>query len=194
MPNIAEIISNEDYTKLVNRQKETQSFLEIEIQRLESKKANMDDKEENAKRLILLNTSYRDKQNKYLVLMTLFVLIFGACLILVFMQERLGYSSGMIDWILIFIVGIGFISAYYLFQNIQSRDAIDFSKLNDTMLLPPEKMKDGLAEEKKKGDLTGIASELCRGEECCGPGYIFHTTNKKCCASSDGQNCNLAPT
>ena len=66
MPNIAEIISNEDYTKLVNRQKETQSFLEIEIQRLESKKANMDDKEENAKRLILLNTSYRDKQNKYL--------------------------------------------------------------------------------------------------------------------------------
>ena len=81
MPNIAEIISNEDYTKLVNRQKETQSFLEIEIQRLESKKANMDDKEENAKRLILLNTSYRDKQNKYLVLMTLFVLIFGACLI-----------------------------------------------------------------------------------------------------------------
>ena len=56
MSNITEIISNEDYRKLSNRQKETKSFVDIEIQRLESKKANIDDKEEKGKRIILLNT------------------------------------------------------------------------------------------------------------------------------------------
>ena len=188
MSDITEIISNEDYRKLSNRQKETKSFIDIEIQRLESKKANIDDKEENGKRIILLNTSYRDKQKKYLVLMTLFLLIFGVCLVLVFMQERMGFTSGMIDWVLIFIVSIGFISAYYLFQSIMSRDAIDFSKLNDTMLLPPEKMKDALAKEKKKGDLSGIVNELCRGPQCCGPGYTFDKTGKVCCP--DGQTYN----
>ena len=46
-----------------------------------------------------------------------------------------------IDLLIVIILGVGFISAYFMYQNIQSRDNIEFSKLNDTALIHPSKFE-----------------------------------------------------
>lgn len=180
---MAELISNDEYSKIIHLQKLSNNAVVNETRRLDSKKASIDAEEENARRLILLNQSYRDRQQKYLVLMTLFLLVLGLCLAVIFLQERVGYSSGLMDWFLIFIVGIGGISAYLLYMNILSRDKIDFSKLDQKALLPTSNIGETEEEDdKRKSDnITSKAyGVMCRGQECCAPGYQYNTTTNKC--------------
>ena len=37
-----------------------------------------------------------------------------------------------------------------------------------------------IIEEKEKGDLTAMAVETCTDAACCGPGFVFNNTSKKC--------------
>ena len=174
------IISNEDYTKLSQKQQQTNNIVKMELDRLYSKKANMDEKEDNATRLILMHRTQRDKQQQYLVLMTMFILIFGICLILLFMQEKMGIGKGMIDLVVIVLVVIALVTGYFMLMDIWKMDANDFSKLNSTILTPVNKMKDPWKIEQEKGDLSAMASEMCRGEQCCGPGFTYNTNKNKC--------------
>lgn len=170
-----EIISSENYSKTINQQKKSDIVLTHELERLQSKKANIDEQEQNAKRMILLNRSYRDKQKSYLIMMTIFLVILGLCLLVIFLQQRMGFSSAIMDWILILIIGIGIVSVYYAYINIWIRDKVDFSKLNNSSLASPSEFKDEYAEQKEKGDLTGMTVNLCKGEACCGPGFSYET-------------------
>jgi hypothetical protein len=172
-----EIISNSQFRKIASEQKAAGDVLDLEYNRLVSKKANMDAEIQNANRMILLNQTYRDRQKKYLILLTLFILTFGACLFIVFLQERLGYSSAIMDWILVFIVAIGFISAYFLYQNILSRDKIDFSKIQDEALIDPKEVDESYEDAAKKGDISTLTVESCKNEACCGPGYEYKLNN-----------------
>ena len=105
-----EIISSENYGKIVKQQRKSKNVLMHELERLQSKKANIDEQEQNAKRMILLNRSYRDKQKSYLIMMTIFLVILGLCLLVIFLQQRMGFSSAIMDWALIFVIGIGIVS------------------------------------------------------------------------------------
>ena len=51
------IISHDQHAKMMNKQKQTQLTLQTEIERLDTKKANINAYEQNAKRSILLNQS-----------------------------------------------------------------------------------------------------------------------------------------
>jgi hypothetical protein len=165
-----QLISNEDYLKITDRQQNTINILDTEIKRIQSKKSNIDEGEQNAKRMLRLNRSYRDKQKMYLILMMMCILIVGVSLVLIFLQDRLGMGEGLFDWIIVAIVAVGIISAYYLYQDIQRRDRIDFDKLSDSALLPPDKIKES---KDKSQTLTDFAMSICRGAECCGPGYKY---------------------
>uniref|UniRef100_A0A6C0CNI0 Uncharacterized protein n=1 Tax=viral metagenome TaxID=1070528 RepID=A0A6C0CNI0_9ZZZZ len=177
---MSNIISHEQHSEMINKQKEAQSILQSEIQRLSSKKANIDEEETNAQRMVLLNRSHRDRRQKYLIVMVLFVLVFGSCLFLTYFQERLGYSSIFIDLLIVIILGFGFITAYFMYQNIQSRDNIDFSKLNDTALIHPSKFENSFKKAQKSGDLTGMTQIICKGSECCGQGLTYSEINNQC--------------
>lgn len=179
-----EIISPENYSKTINQQKKSDIVMTHELERLQSKKANIDEQEQNAKRMILLNRSYRDKQKSYLIMMTIFLVILGLCLLVIFLQQRMGFSSAIMDWILILIIGIGIVSVYYAYINIWIRDKVDFSKLNSSSLASPSEFEDEYAEQKEKGDLTGMTVNLCKGEACCGPGFSYGTvagTSRQAC-------------
>ena len=174
------IISHKQHAEMINKQKEAQSILQSEIQRLSSKKSNMDEEETNAQRMVLLNRSHRDRQQMYLIIMVLFVLVFGSCLFLTYFQETLGYSSIFIDILITVILASGFISAYFLYENVQSRDYIDFSKINDTALIHPSKFENKFNKAQQSGDLTGMTQIICKGSECCGPGLTYSEINNKC--------------
>lgn len=175
-----DIISSADYGKIIAQQNTSQIAIDDMLSRIQSKKANMDERDENVQRMVTLNTSYRDKQQAYLVLMTIFLFVFGLCLVVVFMQQRMGYDSGIMDWLLIAIITIGLISAFFVWSNIISRDSIYFSKLDSRALLSPSEVKGAYIEEKEKGDLTAMAVETCTDAACCGPGFEFNNNRNKC--------------
>ena len=62
---------------LRQQQNEVKQILSDEISRLKAKKDNMDVENHNRDRMILLNQSYRDKQREYLLIMVIFLLLFG---------------------------------------------------------------------------------------------------------------------
>ena len=182
MGSLDQIIKNDDYDRVTGLQKVSKMVMENEIKRLDSKKTNIDSEESNKERMILLNRSYQDRQRQNLLLMFLFLLIFLACLVIVFLQERLGYTSVMMDFLLVFVIGIGGISAYFVYVNILNRDNLDFSKMNEDGLLQPEEIIDSTkaATDVESGDLIPLSKE-CVGAECCkAPGYKYDAVNNEC--------------
>jgi hypothetical protein len=175
------VINDEDYGRVARLQRESRMILSKEMERLDSKKTNMDTEVNNKKRMILLNATYRDKQRQYLILMFLLIFVFLLCLVIVFFQERLGYTSFVMDFMLVFVIGIGGISAYFVYLNILGRDPIDFSKINDEGLLQPVNIIDATKPKTDvaSGDLIPISKE-CVGAECCGPGYTYNSANGVC--------------
>ena len=177
-----QIIKNDEYDRVSGLQNISQLVMENEIKRLDSKKSNIDSEESNKERMILLNRSYQDRQRQNLQLMFLFLLIFLACLVIVFFQERLGYSSVMMDFLLVFVIVVGGISAYLVFMNILSRDKLDFSKMNEDGLLMPKEIIDSItaATDVESGDLIPLSKE-CVGAECCKhPGYKYDAAKNEC--------------
>ena len=124
-----EIISDQQYSQIIQQQNQYNNIVKRETRRLQSKKDNMDVERHNADRMILLNNSYKEKQKHYLILLVVVLLTFGISLAIVFLQERLGYSTVVMDWLIIIVVALGIITSFNLFNNILKRDNIDFTKL-----------------------------------------------------------------
>lgn len=175
-----EIISNEDYDFMKGKQDNTKEILDHEISRLKGKKDNMDTEKFNSERMLLINQSFRDKQRKYIILLTLFLLIFGITLAIVFLQNKMGMTSFIMDLLIVFVIGIGFISAYYLYKDILIRDKIDFSKHGENSLLSVNDIKNKNNKDDEKDNITNITTELCKGNSCCGPGFEYSEVNNRC--------------
>lgn len=182
----SEIISNDQYDLISNQQRHSKKIVAKEINRLQQKKNNMDVERHNADRMILLNNSYKEKQKHYLILLVIILLTFGISLAIVFLQERLGYSTTVMDWLIIFVVAIGIISAFNLLNNILMRDNIDFNKLSqydNSILLPTSSIGDSnnnYDEKAKAGQISEASAEACRGPDCCGPGYTWDSGANQC--------------
>ena len=182
----SEIISNEQYDLISNQQSQSKKIVAKEINRLQRKKDNMDVERHNADRMILLNNSYKEKQKHYLILLVIILLTFGISLAIVFLQERLGYSTTVMDWLIIFVVAIGIISAFNLLSNILMRDNIDFNKLSqydNSILLPTSSIGESnntYDEKAKAGQISEASAEACRGPDCCGPGYTWISGANQC--------------
>ena len=177
-----QVLSNEDIVNITGKQNEVKQILSDEISRLKAKKDNMDVENHNRDRMILLNQSYRDKQREYLLIMVIFLILFGIALGLVFLQERLGISTFVLDWIIVFIVAFGLITGFTMYTNIQKRDAIDFSKISQTSgnLLNVEKDSKEYSEASKEGRISDALAETCQGAACCGPGYSYNSGANEC--------------
>lgn len=181
-----QVLSNEDISNITGKQNEVKRLLSDEISRLKAKKDNMDVENHNRDRMILLNQSYRDKYREYLLIMVIFLILFGIALGLVFLQERLGISTFVLDLIIVFIVAFGIITGISMYTNIQKRDAIDFSKISQTSgnLLNVEKDSKEYSKASKEGRIIDAVAETCKGAACCGPGYYYNSGTNECQKSS----------
>lgn len=170
-----EIINYEDYDKVAILQSMSNQMVNNETARLVSKQSSMDADYENTERMILFNQTYQDRQKQYLILLGLFVFTFLICLAIVFLQERLGVTSMIMDLLLVIVIGIGGISAYFLYLNILNRDKLNFSKINDVGLMDPAELM-ALNDDSKDaaaGDISAITLNACVGPACCGPGFAY---------------------
>jgi hypothetical protein len=171
---IFEIISNEQINKIQTYQSEANSILKDEKERLALKKASMDADADNAERMILLNQTHRDRQHQYLVIMVLFLIVFGICLGIVVFQNKLGYSSIFMDVLIVFVVGSGMVTAFFMMGDIFTRDPIDFSKVGQPggNLLDVSKLAAATQASIDAATIAG-GSTVCVGEVCC------NTTSQK---------------
>lgn len=168
------VISNKEHSELRGIQQEYGKMIDSETRRLGLKKNSIENQQHNSERMIQLNQSYQLKQRKYLFLVMTFVVMFAACAVVVFVQSRLGIKKTTLDLILIVIVAVCLISAYFIYDDIVSRDNMDFSKLrvNHPGMLDPASMRDRVqdvnAESEKEGKFTSVSNEVaCYGQKCC---------------------------
>lgn len=164
------VISDEEYTKLNSLNQNGLEIIKTEKERLEQKKDNIESRKQNAERMILLNQTYQLKQKKYLILIMIFVFTFAICSVLLFIQNRLRYENYMIEVLLIVVLVIGVISAYYTYDDIMARDKIDFNKLsmNDVKITNPEKEQERIQEiRKEQGKISAYNQGTCYGQSCC---------------------------
>lgn len=176
---VGDILSTEQKNTIASKQTEYKNIVNNELQRLESKQSNMDTERDNQNRMIMLNRTYQQRQKAYIVLMVLFIIIFALCLAIIILQKRFGFSSNFTDFLVVFIIGLGFITAFVMYQNILSRDKIDFSKYsNNAAILIDAKRDKTFSNLEEEGNLSEMTGKLCVGKECCGPGFNY--TNNKC--------------
>ena len=186
-----DIITNDDYQLVNSKQTQVKDIVDTELNRIRLKQTNMDTEKFNEERMILLNESYRDKQKQYIFLLVSFIVTFGICLALVFFQERLGYTSFVMDILIFLVVASGLITAFTTIQGIFRRDEIDFSRIkqNASNMIDAQKI-DVNKENKeatKRGDISTMYDTSCRGAECCGPGYSYNNSPKKCVVPTPSQ-------
>ena len=177
------IISNEGVAMIKTKQLFANNIVLSEIDRLKLKKANMK-LDGNAERTILLNQSFRDRQQQYLMIMLWFLVVFGISLAIVFFQEKLKLTSIFMDTLIIVIVGTGLFIGGYMVSTILVRDPIEFSKLKQTggilRSVPARTNADANKAASGSGDVTTASATVCQGAECCGPGYIYKSDVNKC--------------
>ena len=175
------VISNEESSRLQGLQQKGIHIIKAEKERLERKKDNIVSRANNAERMILLNQTYQLKQKQYLILIMIFVVTLAICALIIFMQERLGVKKTTLDMLMIAVVVIGFLSAYFTYNDILSRDKINFNKLSmdHVDILPPAKLEERVQEMKKEGKITNANAGTCYGPSCC---------NYKDLDAYDGQN------
>lgn len=171
--------------KLPPLQDQTNEILLKETSRLKSKKANMDADYHNQDRMILLNQSYLEKQKMYSVIILLFVFFFGFAVFLGIFKERLGYTQSIVTSIQVLSLAIGAVSILFVGKSIAQRDNIEFSKLDQKLLMKTYKTVDSSYNElteytaaAESGDLskTFQSRQVCVGAECCGPGFRWDTS------------------
>lgn len=178
------VISDEEYTKLNSLNQNGLEIIKTEKERLEQKKDNIESRKQNTERMILLNQTYQLKQKQYLILIMIFVFTFAICSVLLFIQNRLKYENYTIELLLIVVLVIGAISAYYTYDDILARDNIDFNKLsmNNTKLTNPEKEQNRIQSiRKEEGKISAYNQGTCYGQSCCdGTGTEWNSDTGKC--------------
>lgn len=178
---IFDIISNEQINKISTSQAAALAIVKDEKERLLLKKANMDAEANNAERMILLNQTYRDRQYQYLVIMVLFLIVFGICLGIVVLQKTFGYSSIFMDVLIVLVIGSGMVTAYFMISNVLTRDPIDFNKVGQTggNLIDISK----LAAANNTAEIAVAAASTgstCKGAACCSSSSKWDPSLMRC--------------
>jgi hypothetical protein len=180
--NLEPIINEDDFDLVKMKQTQVKNILQTGLERVQSKKNNMDIDNFNKDRMILLNESYRDRQKEYIFLLVLVLVIFTISLALVFFKERLGFSTMVIDILIFLVIGSGLITAFNTLQGIFRRDEIDFSRIkqDSSVMIKPLEKDDKYQKAAESGSIINAATEQCVGPACCSPGYQYDTTIHKC--------------
>lgn len=173
--NIGEYVDEEisTFKNLQITQKNNLDILKRENDRMINKEKNMDTKISNAKRILLLSQSYRDRQRMY----TFIALVIVFMAILVFLIQKLMPNSMFKNLFILAVLLIGIFYIINLGVTINRRDSVDFSKLSDastSMFIDDPKTSGGGASLNNNGT-------VCVGEACCGPGFTY---NGKVCVLS----------
>lgn len=175
-------------SSILTNQNDMKEIVNTELDRLQKKKTNVDSAIQGQNRMIQLNNSYREKYAYYIQTMVIIVIILIIYIIISLLKKRFEFIPEFVFDILVFILGVITIFViYFSVVNINSRDNMDFSKLNFN---PPnipsteEELKKQRQNSLEKGDLLGsIQGVGCVGNKCCSNGTQWDSGNSVCIRS-----------
>jgi hypothetical protein len=166
----------------LDHQNQMKEILNQENQRLESKKAGIDNAYKTQKRLIELNESYREKNMAYINILIVIIISMIIYLALLFISRYLPFVPGfIINLLTATLFTTSFIIICVIIARINKRDPMNYQKL----LFVPPKTQDGNVYGNVYGNtFLGFNFATCIGENCCGNGTIWNETYGNCMVTS----------
>jgi len=170
---------------VLTKQKQVNNILNSEITRLEQKKSQLVNAQKGQRRVLMMNESYRKRQQEYTKLIIAVVVVFALVLIMRYMRvyfNVLPESVYTLLHILLFVSVIIYSGVIYV--NVSSREKINFDRLS----IPGPIIEDvGVLSARNEaaklsGNLLGISdSDLCKGAACCTKGVTsWNETTRRC--------------
>ena len=180
--------SNADTNSLLLQQNAVNSILTTENDRLDSKKASIDNAITGQKRLMQLNDTYRKRYSAYINLVLIIVLALIIIIVLIFINKVFPFIPEFVYTLLYIIILSGTaIYCWFVISDIQKRDKFDYDKHTRPAPTTPAELKKNAEAAAKAGNLlASIDSALgCKSEGCCVSGTTYDASFNKCIPDCD---------
>jgi hypothetical protein len=173
------------------QQKAINNILTTEDERLESKKASIDNAMKGQQRLIQLNDTYRKRYSAYIKLVLIIVLALVIIIGLMFINKLFPFIPEVVYTLLYIIILSGsLIYASIVLIDIRNRDKFEYDKRIRAAPVSPEEIKKNAEAAAKAGELLASvnSSAACKSEGCCAPGTMWDKTLGKCIPATTRSN------
>tara|TARA_B100000282_G_C31721003_1_gene486010 strand:+ start:496 stop:1176 length:681 start_codon:yes stop_codon:yes gene_type:complete len=166
----------EQQTELIGLAQEHSQTLLSDVNKLEAEK-------ETKQREAQLKENSGNRLTYYNYMILVLIAGFVAYIGIYFIEKTFPSIPESIFIILkIIIVSTAIIFCLKIYMTIQSRDPLNFNKLN--LVKPgvdsPEEVEKKRLQAEKEGDLIGAISEKCRGKDCCGENTVWDEQKMLC--------------
>jgi hypothetical protein len=168
---------------LIVNQDLVNSILNTENTRLANKKQNIDNAVVAQNRLIQLNDSYRKRQAAYINIMIVIIIAIVLLIAIRFINMTFSFIPESIFYIIyVSLITLTIMYVGFLLNNIRIRDKMNYDELllNPPTIINPTPSGIGKVGINVNSTSTPINNSSCVGEDCCGIGSTWNTTNKKC--------------
>jgi hypothetical protein len=165
----------------LSRQSDIKYIISGETDRLNMKKATIDQAILSQNRIIYFNDNNRKIYSAYLMILIVLTITLAIVWLLRVIKKHVEViPDWIIDISIILTVSIGLIIIYNYWVSIRMRNKYNFDEIN---LSPPTINTDNSL---NNSDLTGGASSICIGSDCCKPatdnepGSVWDEEKEKC--------------
>ena len=174
-----------DVSAVLTKQKQVNNILQSELDRLSTKKEQLDEAQKGQMRVLMMSESYRKRQAEYTKITIAIVIVFAVVIILRYVREIFNILPDAFYTLLHILLFAGvIIYSVIIYINVSSREKINFDRLD----IPGPKTESKADFEKrnaaaiKSGDLLGVSnSNLCKGAACCTVGDTKWDSEKQKC-------------
>ena len=157
------------------------SITDTERSRIQKIKDTYLDEDQNRDRILLMRQTEQAKRSKYILLCSIFVFICLVAFIFTYIQRVLNQNSVAFDIILVILLGLFLVLAFYVYIDIRNRDLNDFSKLRpDASNLLPVQDPNASRSTIEDSSTTNITSN-CKGAECCDTENVIWNKEANAC-------------
>lgn len=170
----AELVQQQ--TELIGLAQEHSQTLLSDVNKLEAEK-------ETKQREAQLKENSGNRLTYYNYMILVLIAGFVAYIGIHFIEKTFPFiPQSMFIILKIIIVSTAIILCLKIYMIIQSRDPLNFNKLN--LVKPgvdsPEEVEKKRLQAEKEGDLIGAISEKCRGKDCCGENTVWDEQKMLC--------------
>jgi hypothetical protein len=165
LPDLNELqtaIRNKDdsVSAVLTKQKQVNNILQSELDRLATKKGQLDEAQKGQMRVLMMNESYRKRQAEYIKLIIAVVFVFALVIVMRYVREIFNILPDALYTLIHILLFAGLIIySFIIYINVSSREKINFDRLD----IPGPKTESTADYDKrnsdaiKSGDLLGVS-------------------------------------
>ena len=169
--------------KLVKQQTELIGLAQEHSNNLLSDVNKLDSAKETKQREVQLKQNSGDRLTYYNYMLLVLIAGIAAYVGIYFIEKNFPFIPDYVFVILkIIVVSVAIIFCLKLYVIIQSRDPLNFNKLNLVKpgVVSPEDAEKKRQQAENEGDLIGAVSDKCSGKDCCGENTVWDEQKMLC--------------